>query len=102
MEALNLPFAAEVVKNLFLRDDKKRNYYLVVMPEDKPANLKVLHTTPENRPPPVHEPPVHVRERPSSACCFQASFRRFRILMPCRRQLDYAMYTSGCNSVTRG
>ena len=101
MEALNLPFAAEVVKKLFLRDDKKRNYYLVVMPEDKPANLKVLHTTPENRPP-VHEPPVHVRECPSSACCFQASFRRFRILMPCRRQLDYAMYTSGCNSVTRG
>lgn len=56
MEALNLPFAAEVVKNLFLRDDKKRNYYLVVKPEDKPANLKVLHTTPESRPP-VHEPP---------------------------------------------
>lgn len=57
MEALNLPFAAEVVKNLFLRDDKKRNYYLVVMPEDKPANLKVLHTTPENRPPLFTSPP---------------------------------------------
>ena len=42
MEQLNLPFAAEVVKNLFLRDDKKRAYYLVVMPEDKPANLKAL------------------------------------------------------------
>lgn len=37
MDALSLPFANVVVKNLFLRDDKKRNYYLVVMPEDKPA-----------------------------------------------------------------
>lgn len=50
MEALNLPFGDEVVKNLFLRDDKKRNYYLVVMPEDKPANLKELRTKLEARP----------------------------------------------------
>lgn len=50
MEALNLPFAAEVVKNLFLRDDKKRAYYLVVMPEDKPANLKALRKLIESRP----------------------------------------------------
>ena len=39
-----------VVKNLFLRDDKKRNYYLVVMPEDKPANLKALRVALEARP----------------------------------------------------
>lgn len=50
MEALNLPFGEEVVKNLFLCDDKKRNYYLVVMPEDKPANLKELRTKLEARP----------------------------------------------------
>lgn len=50
MAALELPFADEVVKNLFLRDDKKRNYYLVVMPEDKPANLKALRRTLEARP----------------------------------------------------
>lgn len=50
MEQLNLPFAAEVVKNLFLRDDKKRAYYLVVMPEDKPANLKALRAMLESRP----------------------------------------------------
>ena len=50
MEALNLPFGEEVVKNLFLRDDKRRNYYLVVMPEDKPANLKELRTKLEARP----------------------------------------------------
>lgn len=50
MAALRLPFADEVVKNLFLRDDKKRNYYLVVMPEDKPANLKALRRTLGARP----------------------------------------------------
>lgn len=50
MDALELPFADEVVKNLFLRDDKKRNYYLVVMPEDKPANIKELRATLEARP----------------------------------------------------
>lgn len=50
MEALGLPFAQDVVKNLFLRDDKKRNYYLVVMPEDKPANLKELRARLEARP----------------------------------------------------
>ena len=50
MDALELPFTNAVVKNLFLRDDKKRNYYLVVMPEDKPANLKELRTKLEARP----------------------------------------------------
>lgn len=50
MDALNLPFARDVVKNLFLRDDKKRNYYLVVMPEDKPANLKALRAALQARP----------------------------------------------------
>lgn len=50
MDALSLPFANVVVKNLFLRDDKKRNYYLVVMPEDKPANLKALRRLSERGP----------------------------------------------------
>ena len=50
MDALSLPFANVVVKNLFLRDDKKRNYYLVVMPEDKPANLKALRAALGARP----------------------------------------------------
>ena len=50
MGALSLPFANVVVKNLFLRDDKKRNYYLVVMPEDKPANLKALRAALGARP----------------------------------------------------
>lgn len=50
MEALNLPFGGEIVKNLFLRDDKKRNYYLVVMPESEPANLKALRAALGARP----------------------------------------------------
>lgn len=50
MAALHLPFADEVVKNLFLRDDKKRSYYLAVMPEDKPANMKELRRLLESRP----------------------------------------------------
>ena len=42
MEALGLPFQAEVAKNLFLRDDKKRNYYLLTLREDKRADLRAL------------------------------------------------------------
>ena len=50
MERLGIALRGEVVKNLFLRDDKKRNYYLVVMPEDKPANLKALRAALGARP----------------------------------------------------
>lgn len=42
LDALNLPHSEEIVKNLFLRDDKKRNYYLVTVPGHKTVNLKSL------------------------------------------------------------
>jgi Ala-tRNA(Pro) deacylase len=42
MDALNLPHPEEIVKNLFLRDDKKKNYYLVTFPGHKNANLRDL------------------------------------------------------------
>lgn len=42
MEQSNLPYMEYVAKNLFLRDDKKRHYYLVVMTHDKSADLKKL------------------------------------------------------------
>lgn len=42
MDSLNLPQSERIVKNLFLRDDKKRNYYLVTMPGHKAVNLKSL------------------------------------------------------------
>lgn len=50
MQALELPFASDVVKNLFVRDDKKRAYYLVSMPEDRPCNMKALRAELGSRP----------------------------------------------------
>ena len=42
LDALNLPHSEQIVKNLFLRDDKKKNYYLVTVPGHKTVNLKSL------------------------------------------------------------
>jgi len=42
MENLNMEHIEKVAKNLFVRDDKKRNYYLLVIQKDKIANLKEL------------------------------------------------------------
>lgn len=50
MEKLNLPGIETVAKNLFLRDDKKRNYYLIVVRKDKKVNLKELRKLLESRP----------------------------------------------------
>jgi Ala-tRNA(Pro) deacylase len=38
----DIPYDEKVVKNLFLRDDKKRNYYLVAIAGNKTVNLKEL------------------------------------------------------------
>lgn len=50
MEALALPFQEDVVKNLFLRDDKGKEYYLVVLKKDKKSDLKVLRHAIGSRP----------------------------------------------------
>ena len=42
---LNLEDESEVVKNLFIRDDKKQNYYLILVKGDKRVNLKELRNT---------------------------------------------------------
>ena len=42
-EALHLPHPEAGAKNLFLRDDKKRNYYLFTVRDALPVNLKTLH-----------------------------------------------------------
>lgn len=42
LNAQNIPHKDWIVKNLFLRDDKKRNYYLVTIPGYKTINLKSL------------------------------------------------------------
>ena len=41
-EALDLPHTDAIAKTLFLRDDKKRNHYLVSVPKDGNVNLKKL------------------------------------------------------------
>ena len=40
LEALNLPHSECDAKNLFIRDDKKKNYYLITVKGDKHVNLK--------------------------------------------------------------
>ena len=40
MENLNMEHIERVAKNLFVRDEKKRNYYLFTLRKDKSANLK--------------------------------------------------------------
>ena len=42
MLAANLPHPEIVAKNLFVRDDKKRNYYLITVKEDRQVNLKAF------------------------------------------------------------
>ena len=42
IQRLSFPGREKAVKNLFLRDDKKRSYYLVVLPGQKTADLKRL------------------------------------------------------------
>lgn len=50
MMKLNLPNEDIIAKNLFLRDDKKKNYYLLTVREDKRVNLKELKSVLESRP----------------------------------------------------
>lgn len=50
MEALELDKTAPIAKNLFLRDDKKRHFYLVVLPGNKKADLKALRRALQSKP----------------------------------------------------
>ena len=43
MAELNLENEDEIVKNIFIRDDKKINYYLVLIAGNKRVNLKTSH-----------------------------------------------------------
>lgn len=40
LDSLDLPYKDRDAKNLFLRDDKKKNYYLVTLKGDKKVDLK--------------------------------------------------------------
>ena len=50
MDRLDLPNKNEIPKNLFLRDDKKKQYILLVLSKDKQVNLKDLSKKINSRP----------------------------------------------------
>ena len=50
LDALELPKKERIAKNLYLRDDKRRHYYLVVAEKVKRADLKALRRTSSSRP----------------------------------------------------
>ena len=50
MERLPIKNKENIVKNLFLRDDKKRRYFLIVLPKDKRADLKKIRKELKCRP----------------------------------------------------
>ena len=45
-----LPHPDAIAKNLFIRDDKKRNFYLITVLEDKRVDLKEFRRAHETRP----------------------------------------------------
>lgn len=47
---VDLPYPTAMAKNLFVRDDKKRNYYLITVREDKRINLKDFRRAHQTRP----------------------------------------------------
>ena len=50
MNEIDVPNKDRIAKNLFLRDDKKRSYYLVSIEETKRADLKALRMLLSSRP----------------------------------------------------
>ncbi|MCC3373077.1 prolyl-tRNA synthetase associated domain-containing protein [Cohnella sp. REN36] len=50
MDSFEMPNAHQVAKNLFVRDDKKRSYYLLTIQKDKTVNLKELRALLNSRP----------------------------------------------------
>ena len=47
---IEIPYPEADAKNLFVRDDKKRNYYLITMKEDKRVALKEFRKANQTRP----------------------------------------------------
>lgn len=50
MESAGVPDSERIAKNLFLRDDKKRAYYLVSIRNDRTCDLKALRNMIGSRP----------------------------------------------------
>ena len=50
LNQLHLPHPEADAKNLFVRDDKKRNYYLITVHGEKRVDLKAFRQTHHTRP----------------------------------------------------
>ena len=50
MAEIQLPYPEADAKNLFIRDDKKRNYYLITVKGDKRVDLKAFRQQNNTRP----------------------------------------------------
>lgn len=50
LAGIEIPYPEADAKNLFVRDDKKRNYYLITVKGDKRVDLKEFRRTHETRP----------------------------------------------------
>ena len=50
LKELDIPYSEYDAKNLFVRDDKKRNYYLITVKGDKRIDLKEFRRKSETRP----------------------------------------------------
>ena len=50
MDNLGMGHKGEILKNLFLRDDKKKNFYIVVLCKEKRADLKDIKAKLDSRP----------------------------------------------------
>lgn len=50
LKEVDIPYTEYEAKNLFIRDDKKRNYYLITVKGDKRIDLKEFRRKNETRP----------------------------------------------------
>lgn len=50
LSQISLPYPTADAKNLFVRDDKKRNYYLITVKGEKRVELKQFRKTNQTRP----------------------------------------------------
>lgn len=50
LSQINIPYPEADAKNLFVRDDKKKNYYLITAKGDKKIDLKKFRKTNQTRP----------------------------------------------------
>ena len=50
LSQIGIPYPEADAKNLFIRDDKKRNYYLITVKGDKRVNLKEFRKANQTRP----------------------------------------------------